>query len=767
MLRCPKRKADTISAPTSMACPIFDRAWIEWSKTQLWSTVNLGHGAYGRVYRITSGPHAFAVKAFVDLEIMSQGVIAEVATYLLLRHSPDETQECTATMYAHGPPSDFKHIFVMPTKCSWILVLDVGAPLYHRERPTPALADRLKTIGGIRQCWGEAAQSVAAVHGAGLVHLDLKPANMVLHNKRIKVLDFGLTMRTHPRMPEYVQEVQTISFRAPEATHPGPLRIEKSLDVFGLGVVFATLLSGTSLLWNPQSPGELASTVLWSIGDTDPTSKLIDVVGFDEVEEHVVRYRTPPSFDRFKQFLRTRCNETDAVKILEDRDVGLLFKMMSVDPCARPTIEQVCEWLGARPPPPTLETFDIPSASRLAVLPTPEFVFEKSKITFDKYVAIVETSFKRVIEPQLKKIDRFVAIRSDKNYLQNPRTLVAASLVLLHRLMTIDSSLTVEDHAMYHRGALVMASCLYEDFPLPMNWIHADPSICAFVAEDLLKTLPSRYFGSTFYDLARVHTDGAFEWRRVVRVLTSPSILVKTQSELAALYSVAHPSVTAFRASDPKAFERAIVAVVDEYLPRYFATSTLAQHMAVAVCAKFGCDVWTPMKLTYAEFYAMIDRTCTALRAETTALEAFVSNELFSNEAATMHDCSFMTNRVGLAFMVERALANQFKDFKMFPLLLENELPIQVIGRVVSRVINRNMPAIRTVMDLFGVLRKHVTTPEGTVIKVLVGKDFVLPKTVEANLRERAGFSFVDEEDTSVRAKTKYIVFKRVASVSV
>jgi tetratricopeptide (TPR) repeat protein len=101
----------------------------------------------------------------------------------------------------------------------------------------------------------DVADALAMAHAAGVVHCDLKPANLrVNRQRRIKVLDFGLARRvapdvdtatqTAPRMPYTVLPDRlggTPGYAPPEQVMGGS--VDTSADMFSLGVVLFEMLT--------------------------------------------------------------------------------------------------------------------------------------------------------------------------------------------------------------------------------------------------------------------------------------------------------------------------------------------------------------------------------------------------------------------------------------------------------------------------------------------------------------------------------------------
>lgn len=110
------------------------------------------------------------------------------------------------------------------------------------------------------------ARGVQAAHAAGLVHSDLKPANVLMdENGRAKVADFGIAARLHRSLMEEAGSgndtppsgpVGNMAFISPEQFRAEPGCFSAPADVYALGGILYYLLSGG--FPNGDSPAEVA-----------------------------------------------------------------------------------------------------------------------------------------------------------------------------------------------------------------------------------------------------------------------------------------------------------------------------------------------------------------------------------------------------------------------------------------------------------------------------------------------------------------------------
>ena len=110
------------------------------------------------------------------------------------------------------------------------------------------LSDFLKQKKGlefefIKNIYQELLSAMAFAHKAGIIHLDLKPANIIIEkNGHPKIMDFGIAKSISDLWEKNIQITGTPRFMAPEQITGGAL--DQRTDIFSLGIIFYLLISG-------------------------------------------------------------------------------------------------------------------------------------------------------------------------------------------------------------------------------------------------------------------------------------------------------------------------------------------------------------------------------------------------------------------------------------------------------------------------------------------------------------------------------------------
>ncbi|HEX5661188.1 MAG TPA: serine/threonine-protein kinase, partial [Polyangiales bacterium] len=132
----------------------------------------------------------------------------------------------------------------------------------------PTLRAFVDTIGEIppeiAACIGaELAAALAAAHAQGIVHRDVKPENVLLHEDRtVKLTDFGIADMLDPTMSAMTATGQLLgspAHMAPEQVESGDA--DARSDVFALGTILYWLCTGT-LPFSGKNPHQVLKRVV-------------------------------------------------------------------------------------------------------------------------------------------------------------------------------------------------------------------------------------------------------------------------------------------------------------------------------------------------------------------------------------------------------------------------------------------------------------------------------------------------------------------------
>ncbi|KAJ3327610.1 hypothetical protein HDU76_011450 [Blyttiomyces sp. JEL0837] len=113
---------------------------------------------------------------------------------------------------------------------------------------------RTKDLNFVRMYWNQMLQAVQCIHDENIIHSDLKPANFLLVEGRLKLIDFGIA-KSIPNDTTNVQrdyQTGTVNYMAPEAivftesdnSSKGQLKLGRASDVWSLGCILYQLVYG-------------------------------------------------------------------------------------------------------------------------------------------------------------------------------------------------------------------------------------------------------------------------------------------------------------------------------------------------------------------------------------------------------------------------------------------------------------------------------------------------------------------------------------------
>ena len=215
----------------------------------------LGRGGMGSVYLARDE----RLNRLVAIKLLHvDGLLSEESRSRFLREARAAASirhPNVATIYEVGETAEGVPFFVMEY-CE-------GETLAQRMRRRPVEAAEFLSIA--RQL----AAGVAAAHDGGIVHRDLKSANIILEpTGRVKILDFGLARAVHQEMTLPPDSSSgrlfgTLHYLSPEQARG--LAADERSDLFSLGIVFYQMATG-QLPFNADLP----LMVLEKIRDAEP-----------------------------------------------------------------------------------------------------------------------------------------------------------------------------------------------------------------------------------------------------------------------------------------------------------------------------------------------------------------------------------------------------------------------------------------------------------------------------------------------------------------
>jgi serine/threonine-protein kinase len=167
-----------------------------------------------------------------------------------------------------------------------------GEPLSHMIARGPMLpADAVRVAAHVAEGLGEA-------HEKGIIHRDIKPDNILLSKRVVKILDFGIAKQiggtADPSLTQGGMVMGTPHYMSPEQALGR--NVDARTDIFSLGTVLYEMLSGVK-----PFTGDAATQVLLQIVMQEPRDIAMAAFGItSELARIVRRCMSKQATDRFQ-----------------------------------------------------------------------------------------------------------------------------------------------------------------------------------------------------------------------------------------------------------------------------------------------------------------------------------------------------------------------------------------------------------------------------------------------------------------------------------
>lgn len=187
----------------------------------------IGKGGSGKVFEVAAPglPQSFALKrSKATSPLHFEALEEEVRLLQQLKHCPHVMQLYDAeTLREEG---ELKMVMELGD-------MDLGKLLQVRSN---------LNLGDVQALWRQMLEAVQGIHDMRIVHSDLKPANFLLANGRLKLIDFGIAKRIANETTNVMRDTPqgTISYMAPEALMPSGdrgLKMGRASDIWSLGII--------------------------------------------------------------------------------------------------------------------------------------------------------------------------------------------------------------------------------------------------------------------------------------------------------------------------------------------------------------------------------------------------------------------------------------------------------------------------------------------------------------------------------------------------
>jgi mitogen-activated protein kinase 15 len=276
----------------------------------------IGKGAYGIVWKVLDKQtlHILALKKAYDAfqnTVDSQRTYREISLLRQLRPHPNVID--LVAVHRASNERDIYIVFeLMETDLSRVIRANILFDIHHRFIFWQLLC------------------ALKYIHSAGVVHRDMKPANVLINaDATIKICDFGLARMSGSAPGDMTEYVATRWYRAPELLF-GSSRYDSAVDIWAAGCILAELVSG-----RPLFPGSSAVDQLERIIAYTGMPSRADMDGLESDTAESMLSQIPTAASRATLEERMGAAPPDAI--------DLVRRLVAFNPANRMTAEEALE----------------------------------------------------------------------------------------------------------------------------------------------------------------------------------------------------------------------------------------------------------------------------------------------------------------------------------------------------------------------------------------------------------------------------------------
>ena len=213
----------------------------------------IGEGGMGVVYRA----HDENLQRNVAIKVLPPGTLGDESARKRFR------KEALALSKFSHPNIETVHEFNRQDDLDYLVMEYIPGRTLREKLSKGSMPE-----GEIAALGLQLAEGLTAAHGRGIVHCDLKPANLLVTPEgRLKILDFGLSKSVDLKQPVNADDVTTLSlslpgtlpYMSPEQLSYSP--VDERTDIYSAGVILYEMAAGRRPFLE-KLPSALANEIL-------------------------------------------------------------------------------------------------------------------------------------------------------------------------------------------------------------------------------------------------------------------------------------------------------------------------------------------------------------------------------------------------------------------------------------------------------------------------------------------------------------------------